>query len=226
MSPTTRATPPTPGTPPTRGPSRRLKTSSGRRRPPGAWSTARPATAVANRSALPAGTPRSTPSCSSPPGWPAASAFGHDRSDLVGGRVGRSRRADALPGDPAPPRLGCGGASAPGQAAGRGAVVGLAVARPAPPVPRPALVRGHHRIRSSLPHPARRGRAAGSPRVGLLHRGNLAGPGRRRDAGQQAAAGDQRAPLPGHRPPLPLPLLAPIRPGAVDVVWAYDRRQA
>jgi hypothetical protein len=27
-----------------------------------------------NRSALPAGTPRSTPSCSSPPGWPAASA--------------------------------------------------------------------------------------------------------------------------------------------------------
>src|SRR5512132_2804009 len=124
MSPTTRATPPTPGTPPTRGPSRRLKTSSGRRRPPGAWSTARPATAVANRSALPAGTPRSTPSCSSPPGWPAASAFGHDRSDLVGGRVGRSRRADALPGDPAPPRLGCGGASAPGQAAGRGAVGG------------------------------------------------------------------------------------------------------
>jgi hypothetical protein len=74
------------------------------------------------------------------PGWPAASAFGHDRSDLVGGRADRSRRPRALPGDPAPPRLGCGGASAPGQAASRGAVVGLAVTRPAPAVSGQALV--------------------------------------------------------------------------------------
>ena len=37
-------------------------------------------------------------------------------------------------------RLGCGGASAPGQVTGRGAVVGLAVARPAQAVPGAALV--------------------------------------------------------------------------------------
>src|SRR5215212_2736083 len=72
MSPTTRATPPTPGTPPTRAPSGRSRSSSERRRRAGGWCTARPRTAGASRSALPAGTPRSTPSCSSPRGWPAA----------------------------------------------------------------------------------------------------------------------------------------------------------
>jgi transposase len=106
-------------------------------------------------------------------------APGHHRSDLVGGRAGRRRRARALPGRPDPPLPGCARAPTPGQAAGRGVLVGLAVAHPAQAVPGPALVRGHHRIRPSLPDPARGGRAAASPRVGLLHRGDLAGTGGR-----------------------------------------------
>jgi hypothetical protein len=71
MSPTTRATPSIPGTPLTRRPSGRSRRSSGRRRRPDGWCTARPATAAANRYASPPGTPRSTPSCSSPHDWPA-----------------------------------------------------------------------------------------------------------------------------------------------------------
>jgi hypothetical protein len=52
-----------------------IESSSRRPRRPGGWSTARPPTARASRCASTPGTLRSTPSCSSPPGWPAASAW-------------------------------------------------------------------------------------------------------------------------------------------------------